>query len=132
MRMLAPFALVLLPGCACANAQYKPFDLSVGWNYGYTDQGNGLANLNGWYGTGSWEFSPHVGASVEHESFWGALQGSRINQHLWLGGITVKLRRGNPKISLSCSPWGVRPAAVPRERFRSSPRSSLEPGRTSP
>jgi hypothetical protein len=99
MRALACLPLVLLAGCACARAESKPFDLSLGWSYSYTDAGNGFANLNGWYGTGTWEFSQRVGASVEHESFWGEFQGSGANQHVWLGGVTVKLRPGNPKVS---------------------------------
>ena len=106
MRILLRLTLILLVGCACVNAQSKPFDLSLGWTYGFTDEGNGFANLNGWYGAATWEFSQRVGASVEHESFWGGFQGSGANQHVWLGGVTVKLRKGNPKVSPFVQPMG--------------------------
>jgi len=106
MRMLVRFASVLLACCAPVHGQSKPLDLSLGWTYGYSDQGNGFANLNGWYGTGTWEFSQRVGASIEHESFWGGFQGRGANQHVWLGGVTVKLRKGNPKVSPFVQPMG--------------------------
>src|ERR1700712_5867842 len=106
MRILLRLTLILLVGCACVNAQSKPFDLSLGWTYGFTDEGNGFANLNGWYGTATWEFSKRVGASVEHESFWGGFQNRGANQHVWLGGVTVKLRKGNPKVSPFLQPMG--------------------------
>lgn len=99
MRVLACLCLALSLSAATAHAQSKPLDLSLGWNYGYTDEGNGFAHLNGWYGTATWEFGQRVGASIEHESFWGAFQGSGTNQHVWLGGISVKLRNGNPRVS---------------------------------
>ncbi len=99
MTRWACVGLILLVIGASANAQSKPFDVSIGWNYSYTDEGGGFANLNGWYGTATWDFSQRVGASVEHESFWGGYQGSGANQHVWLGGVTVKLRKGNPRIS---------------------------------
>ena len=84
----------------------KPVDLSVGYSYAYSDEGNGFANLNGWYGSLSWEFSKRVAASFEHESFWGDFQGSGANQHVWLGGVTMKLRKGNPKVSPFIQPMG--------------------------
>src|SRR6195952_1488909 len=106
MRILLRLTLILLVGCACVNAQSKPFDLSLGWTYGFTDEGNGFANLNGWYGAATWEFSQRVGASLEHQSFWGGFQGGGVNQHVWLGGVTIKLRSGNPKISPFLQPMG--------------------------
>jgi hypothetical protein len=106
MNSYARLALVLLAGCAHARAQSKPVDLTLGWTYGYTDQGNGFANLNGWYGTATWEFSQRVGLTVEHESFWGGFQGGGVSQHVWLGGITVKLRPASAKISPFLQPMG--------------------------
>jgi hypothetical protein len=87
-------------------AQSHPLDLSLGWNYAHADQGNGFANLNGWYGTLIYEATQRVGLTFEHESFWGQYRGSGVNQHAWLGGITVKLRQGNPKFSPFLQPLG--------------------------
>lgn len=100
-------AIAILAACSIrVPAQSKPIDLSLGWNYGYSDEGTGFANLNGWYGTVNWEFSQRVGLSFEHESFWGQFQGAEANQHAWLGGVSVKLRGGNPKISPFLQPMG--------------------------
>lgn len=77
----------------------KPIDLTLGWTYAYSDQGNGFANLNGWYGTVNWEASSRIGIAVEHESFWGDFQNSGVNQHVWLGGVTLQLRgNSNAKV----------------------------------
>ncbi len=84
---------------AVAQSNSKPVDLSLGWNYGYTDEGSGFANLNGWYGTVNWEASKQVGLAFEHESFWGDFEGQGANAHAWLAGATVKLRKGNVKVS---------------------------------
>lgn len=100
MRGLIPLFIASIMCCSTVAAQSKkPLDLSLGWNYAYNDQGNGFANLNGWYGTLNWEVAKRLGVSFEHESFWGPFQGAGANAHAYLGGLTVKLRKGNPKVS---------------------------------
>jgi hypothetical protein len=74
-------------------------DLSLGWTFQASDQGTGFANLNGWYGTLTWEASQRVGVSFQHQDFWGGYLHSGVNQHVWLAGATVKLREGNPRVS---------------------------------
>jgi hypothetical protein len=39
-----------------------------------------------------------VGVTVEHQSFWGLYRGSAMNQHAWLGGVTLKIRNPNRKV----------------------------------
>jgi hypothetical protein len=74
-------------------------DVALAWNYGCLDEGDGFANLNGWYGSVNWEVTPQVGLTVEHESYWGGFHGRGANAHVWVGGVTVKLRKGDVKFS---------------------------------
>lgn len=89
-----------------AEAQDKPIDLSLGWNHAYADQGNGFANIDGWYGTLNWEVTPRVGVAFSHESFWGAFAGSGVNEHVYLGGLTFELRKGSPRVKPFLQPFG--------------------------
>jgi hypothetical protein len=91
---------MILLACGVSHAQSKkPVDVSLGWNYAYADQSTGFANLNGWYGTVNWEFSQRVGLAVQHQSFWGSFQGSEVNDHVWMAGATVKLRKKEGKVN---------------------------------
>jgi hypothetical protein len=103
---VASSILLVFVSCCLAIGQSKPLDLSVGWSYNRADQGSGFANLNGWYGTLTWEATQRVGISFNHQSFWGEFHGSGVNQHVWLGGFTFKLRKGNPKVSPFIQPSG--------------------------
>jgi hypothetical protein len=105
-RLRAFFLLAATCASAAAAQTSKPLDLTLGYNYAYSDEGGGFANLNGWYGSLNWEYFKRVGLSVEHESFWGQYQGGGVNQHAWLGGVTWKLRPGNPKVSPFLQPMG--------------------------
>ena len=101
MRNFVAIASLLAAGSTVAVAQGpgKPIDVSLGWNYSYTDEGTGFADLNGWYGVVNWEAGKRAGVAFEHESFWGSFQGQGANQHVWLLGSTVKLREGNVRVS---------------------------------
>lgn len=91
--------LPLLTSCSVPGfAQSKPLDLSLGWTYARADQGNGFAPLHGWYGTLNWEASPRLGIALQHQDYWGSFHHSGVNQHVWLGGLSVNLRKGNPKL----------------------------------
>lgn len=83
---------------ACAPSFAQKVDLTAGWTYEKSDQGNGYANLNGWYGSVSYNVLPRIGLSFEHESYWGGYSGSRTNQHVWLGGLTFKLANSEHKV----------------------------------
>ncbi len=87
-------------------AQSKPIDLSLGWNYAYNDEGDGFANLNGWYGTVVWEVTERVGLCVSHESYWGGYQRTGTNEHVWLGGVNFNLRRGDHRVNPFVQPFG--------------------------
>ena len=101
MRNFVAIALLVAAGStiAVAQAPSKPVDVSLGWNYSYTDEGTGFASLNGWYGVVNWEATKRAGLALEHESLWGDFQHLGANQHVWLVGSTVKLREGNVKVS---------------------------------
>ena len=101
MRQLRIPVLLFLPFAFClvAKAQPKPVDLSIGWTFSHADQGNGYANLNGWYGTATWEESERLGFSFQHEDFWGSFHRLPMNQHAWLIGLTFTVRKGNPRIN---------------------------------
>ncbi len=101
MRTLITLAIASIMCCStlAAQSKKKPLDVTLGWNYAYNDEGNGFANLNGWYGSLNWEVLSRMGITFEHESFWGAFQGGGANAHAYLGGVTVKLRKGSPKVS---------------------------------
>ncbi len=73
-------------------------DFSTGWTYEGADQTNGYANLNGWYGSLSYNVLPRMGLTFEHESFWGGYHGSSMNEHVWLGGVTWKLANSERKV----------------------------------
>lgn len=106
MKKLGPFVIVAAVFSLHADAQSKPVDLSLGWNYAYNDEGNGFADLNGWYGTLIWEVTKPVGLAFSHESFWGSFQETGTNQHVWLGGLSFKLRRGDHKVNPFLQPFG--------------------------
>ena len=72
-------------------------DLSVGWAFTHADQTNGFADLNGWYGSASYNVMPRLGLTVEHESYWGNFNSDRMNNHVWLGGVTWKLANSERK-----------------------------------
>ena len=87
-------------------AQEHPVELSLGWNYALDDQGDGFANANGWYGTLNWARFERVGFTISHESYWGGYRGVAFNQHVYLGGLTFKLRKGEPRFSPFVQPFG--------------------------
>lgn len=97
---------VVLLATLRSSAQAKPIDLSLGWTYAYADQGSGPSNLNGWYGIVNWEATQRMGVAFSHQSFWGGFAGTGVNQHAYLGGITVELRQGNPKVKPFVQPLG--------------------------
>lgn len=105
-RYLLPGLLILATFAARTEAQSKPLDLSIGWNYAFADQGNGFANLNGWYGTLNWEVTKRIGLAFSHESYWGSFAGSGVNQHVYLGGLTAELRKGDPRCKPFLQPLG--------------------------
>lgn len=98
--------LLAIAGAERAAAQSKPVELSLGWNYAYDDQGDGFANANGWYGTLNWARYEHIGFTFSHESYWGGYRNSGLNQHVYLGGITWKPRRGEHRINPFVQPFG--------------------------
>lgn len=89
-----------------ARCQSKPVELSLGWNYAYDDQGDGFANANGWYGTANWAVFNRVGVTFSHESYWGAYRGLALNQHVYLGGLTFKLRKKEHRFDPFLQPFG--------------------------
>lgn len=89
-----------------ALAQSKLIDLSLGWNYAHNNEGDGFSNLNGWYGTLVWEFSERVGLAFSHDSYWGAYARAGENEHVYLGGVSVKLQKGDPRILPFVQPFG--------------------------
>ena len=96
----------LLAGSFAIQAQSKPIDVSLGWNYAYADEGDGFANLNGWYGTVVWEATKRVGLAFTHESYWGGYERLGTNQHIYLGGISILLRPGDHKVNPFLQPFG--------------------------
>jgi hypothetical protein len=76
--------------CVPAFAQDSKADLSVGYNYQRNDQGNGYANLNGWYGAFTWNLSDKVGLAFESDNNWGHFKGQSLNQHTFLAGPSFK------------------------------------------
>ncbi|MGI4827362.1 MAG: hypothetical protein ACRYFU_04100 [Janthinobacterium lividum] len=107
MKTKLPHLILLLAACDISSkAQSKPLDLSLGWNYAYADQGTGFANLNGWYGTLNLEVTHRLGVAFSHESYWGGYAGSGTNVHVYLGGVTVELRKGDPRCKPFLQPLG--------------------------
>lgn len=90
--------LGLLLGYSGISFAQSKVDATIGWTYEKADQGQGYADLNGWYGSLSYNVKPHVGLTFEHQSLWGQFQRSGVNQHAWLGGVTLKLGDTNKKV----------------------------------
>lgn len=103
--MLLSFAafFLLVP---LAEAQSKPIDLALGWNYAHNNEGDGFSNLNGWYGAAVWEFSERTGLAISHESYWGGYAQTGENEHVYLAGLSFKLRKGDPRIAPFLQPFG--------------------------
>jgi hypothetical protein len=74
-------------------------DLSVGWNYQHADQGSGFADMNGWYGSLSYNVRSRLGLTFEHQGFWGDFKGVSMNTHSWLGGVTYKLASSERRVT---------------------------------
>lgn len=92
------FILIGILACGIAAAQSK-LDVTAGWTYERADQGSGYANLNGWWGSVSYNVAQHLGLTFEHESYWGGYQGFSANQHVWLGGLTFKPGKSEGRIT---------------------------------
>ena len=88
--------LALILGSAPAFAQ--KVDLAAGWSFTHSDQTTGFADLNGWYGSASYNVTQRLGLTVEHESYWGDFNGDRMNNHVWLGGVTWKFADSERRI----------------------------------
>jgi hypothetical protein len=43
----------------------QKLDLTAGWSYEKSDEGNGYANLNGWHGALSYNVLPRIALSFE-------------------------------------------------------------------
>ncbi len=106
MRPSFRLATLLLTCALPAFGQHKPVEVSLGYNYAYDDQGDGFAHTNGWYGTVNWAVFERVGFTVSHESYWGGYRGPAFNQHVYLGGLTFKLRKGEPRFNPFLQPLG--------------------------
>lgn len=92
-------AIVLLLISAGLAAAQSKMEASVGWNFTHDDEGDGYTQLNGWYGSLSYNLTQHLGLTFEHESYWGAFKNISTNQHVWLGGVNWKLLSSEHKIS---------------------------------
>lgn len=91
-------ALIGIFICSMAAAQSK-VDITAGWNYERADEQTGYANLNGWWGSVSYNVAQHLGLTFEHESYWGGYQRASTNQHVWLGGVTLKPGNSEARIT---------------------------------
>src|SRR5947209_2512892 len=89
--------LALMLGSAAPISAQK-LDMSLGWTYETSDQMTGYADLNGWYGSASYNVRPRLVLTFEHESYWGSFQGNSMNDHVWLGGVTWKLANSERKV----------------------------------
>lgn len=86
--------LMLLP----LPAWSQKASVTLGWTYEDDNQGNGFANLNGWYGSAAYSVASKLAVTFEHESYWGGFQGISTNQHVWLGGVTWKLATSEHRV----------------------------------
>jgi len=99
MRWTIPsFGAFLGLTVSSASSFAQKVDRSVGWSFTHSDQGSGFADLNGWYGSASYNVMPRLGLTVEHESYWGDFNRDRMNNHIWLGGVTWKLANSERKV----------------------------------
>lgn len=87
-------------------SQSRPVEVSLGWNYALDDQGDGFTDANGWYGTVNWARWERVGLTVSHESYWGGYRHLPMNQHVYLAGLTFKLRHGEHRFNPFVQPFG--------------------------
>lgn len=102
-----------------ARAQSK-VDLTLGWTYERAAQNPGYANLNGWFGSLSYNAVSHVGFTFEHESYWGAYNHESQNQHVWLGGLTIKPLSPDRKIGFFIQGYPLQFRGCDPEQFHLS------------
>ena len=96
---MKPVCLIAVLALSSVTASAQKMDLSLGWDFQHSDQMTGYADMNGWYGSLSYNVLPRLGLTFEHQSLWGSFQGSGLNDHSWLGGVTVKLADSERRIT---------------------------------
>ena len=85
MRKLVLFAVFGFRIAACAQSKV---DLAAGWDFNHADQGNGFADLNGWWASATYNLSSKVGLGFINQNYYGSYRGISQNQHAYMAGPT--------------------------------------------
>jgi hypothetical protein len=73
--------------------QSHALDLTTGYNYQNSDQGQGVrASLNGWFADLQFDFNEHVAITGEIDNYYGRSQGDRLRQQNFVVGPQVIFR----------------------------------------
>jgi outer membrane protein with beta-barrel domain len=96
LKYLLAFSFLAAP----AVAQSRQFDVSVGYNYQNSDQGQGVrTNLNGWYGAAQLDFTQMLALTIEVDNYYGALNGEGEQQQNFVIGPQVTFGSENAKLN---------------------------------
>jgi hypothetical protein len=84
-------------------AQSRQLDLTVGYNYQNSDQGQGLrTNLNGWFGAAQFDVSHTLAITAEVDNYFGALHGEGQRQQNFVVGPQLTFGSENAKLNPYC------------------------------
>ena len=75
-------------------AQSHQLDMTAGYNYQNSDQGEGIrANLHGWFADLQYDLSEHLAVTAEVDSYYGHSQGESLQQQNFVVGPQFTLRK---------------------------------------
>lgn len=79
--------LVLLGASSSLPAESHQLDLATGYNYQYSDQGEGSrSNLNGWYTSLQYDLNEMISVGAEVDSYYGSFQHQSLRQQNYVAG----------------------------------------------
>jgi hypothetical protein len=93
LRFVTKFLLIGLALGSHLLGQSHALDLTTGYNYQNSDQGQGVrASLNGWLADLQFDLNQHIAITGEIDSYYGRSQGDRLRQHNFVVGPQVIFR----------------------------------------
>jgi len=80
--------------------QSRQLDLTAGYNYQNSDQGQGMrTNLNGWFGSAQFDFTHMFAMTAEIDNYFGALNGQGERQQNFVLGPQLTFGSEKAKIN---------------------------------
>jgi hypothetical protein len=96
---VSKLVVVLLLLCPTLHAQSREVELTAGYNYQNSDQGEGVrTNLNGWYASAQYDLNSFFAMTVEADNYYGNLNGQSQSQQNFIMGPQFTFRADEAKL----------------------------------